>query len=156
MVNKFTKGKVDVSVAEDLADLTFNLLVNCQEKERRLAKQYGLTTTEFRCLRYFSANEVKSKKDIAATMMLSPSRLTRILDGLTEKGFAYREINPKDRRNMIVLLTEQGNKLVSELNEAYLKIHEEILTGIDVKEHKPLVSGMGHLLRALEEWIVKT
>ncbi len=156
MVNKSTSGKVDVSVAEDLADLTFNLLVNCQEREHRLARQYGLTPTEFCCLRYFSKGEVKSNKDIATTMLLSPSRLTRILDGLTEKGFAYREINPKDRRNMVVFLTKQGNELVEDLNIAYIKIHEEILEDIAVRDHKPLIRGMEHLLSALEQWIAKT
>lgn len=35
--------------AEQLANLTFNLLANCQEKETRLAEIHNLTQAEFRC-----------------------------------------------------------------------------------------------------------
>jgi hypothetical protein len=42
-----------------LADLTFNLLATCQEKESRLAEQHGLTQAEFRCLRSFGTEELE-------------------------------------------------------------------------------------------------
>ena len=68
-----------------LADLTFSLLTTCQEKESRLAEQYGLTQAEFRCLRSFGTEENLNNKSIAERMNLSPSRLTRIIDRLVKK-----------------------------------------------------------------------
>jgi DNA-binding MarR family transcriptional regulator len=52
----------------------------------------------------FNTNEVVNNKLIAERMNLSPSRLTRIIDGLVQKGYITREINPSDRRNMKVAL----------------------------------------------------
>jgi len=72
--------------AERLADLTFSLLANCQEKEIRLAEIHSLTQAEFRCLRLFGSNESINNKAIAERMNLSPSRLTRIIDGLFKKS----------------------------------------------------------------------
>ncbi len=143
------------STAERLANLTFNLLANCQEKEVRLAEVHNLTQAEFRCLRLFGKDENLNNKNIAERMNLSPSRLTRIIDGLVEKEYINREIDPTDRRNMRVSLSRKGKQLVRQLNKAYVNIHNEILEDIDVSQHKPLITAMDHLLTALEKWLKK-
>lgn len=142
--------------AEKLANVTFNLLANCQEKEVRLAELHGLTQAEFRCLRLFGTDESLNNKQIAERMNLSPSRLTRIIDGLVKKEYILREINPNDRRNMIVELSKKGQALVTQLNKAYINIHSEILEDIDPDQHLPLITAMNQLLSALEKWLAKS
>lgn len=141
------------STAERLANLTFSLLANCQEKEIRLAELHNLTQAEFRCLRLFGTDENLNNKQIAERMKLSPSRLTRIIDGLVIKEYINREIDPGDRRNMRVTLSRKGRQLVRQLNKAYVDIHNEILEDIDVSQHEPLITAMDHLLTALENWL---
>ena len=141
--------------ASKLADLTFKLLANCQEKEARLAENYGLTQSEFRCLRLFNKNDVLNNKQVAERMNLSPSRLTRIIDGLVAKGYIIRQIEPSDRRNMKVELSKRGKVIVQKLNDAYVNIHKEILEDIDRNQHKPLINAMENLLVALQKWIAK-
>lgn len=141
--------------ATKLADLTFKLLANCQEKEARLAENYGLTQSEFRCLRLFNKNDVLNNKQVAERMNLSPSRLTRIIDGLVAKDYIIRQIEPLDRRNMKVELSKRGKVIVQKLNDAYVKIHQEILEDINKSQHKPLISAMENLLVALQKWIAK-
>ena len=141
--------------AERLANLTFSLLANCQEKELRLASIHHLTQAEFRCLRLFGHDESVNNKKIAERMNLSPSRLTRIIDGLVEKEYINREIDPDDRRNMRVTLSRRGKLLVNQLNKAYVEIHNEILQDIEESQHEPLIIAMQHLLEALENWLKK-
>jgi len=141
------------STAERLANLTFNLLANCQEKEVRLAEVHGLTQAEFRCLRLFGKDENLNNKQIAERMKLSPSRLTRIIDGLVKKEYINREIDPNDRRNMRVTLSKKGKLLVQQLNKAYVDIHNEILEDIEESQHEALITAMEHLLSALENWL---
>jgi DNA-binding MarR family transcriptional regulator len=88
-------------------------------------------------------------------MNLSPSRLTRIIDGLVEKEYILREIDPEDRRNMRVMLSKRGRQLVNQLNKAYVQIHSEILQDIEISQHEPLIVAMQHLLEALENWLKK-
>lgn len=142
--------------ARSLADLTFTLLANCQQKEEKLAEVHGLTQAEFRCLRLFATDETINNKLIANRMNLSPSRLTRIIDGLVNKGYIVREINPADRRNMKLSLSQKGAVLVQQLNKAYINIHREILMDIDESQHKSLITAMTQLLSALEKWIAKS
>ena len=142
--------------AERLANLTFSLLANCQEKEVRLAETHSLTQAEFRCLRLFGSDETINNKAIAERMNLSPSRLTRIIDGLVQKEYISREIDPNDRRNMKVSLSRKGQLLVQQLNKAYIEIHKEILANIEEDQHPPLIRAMTELLSALEQWIGKS
>jgi len=141
--------------ADRLANLTFSLLANCQEKEVRLAEVHGLTQAEFRCLRLFGTDESLNNKQIAERMNLSPSRLTRIIDGLVKKEYINREIDPNDRRNMRVTLSKRGKQLTLQLNKAYVDIHSEILMDIERSQHEPLITAMEHLLVALERWLQK-
>jgi len=146
----------NLTVASRLANLTFSLLANCQEKEEHLAHLHELTQAEFRTLRLFGSHESINNKTIAERMRLSPSRLTRIIDGLVGKEYIERQIDPDDRRNMRVNLSGKGHSLVAKLNKAYIDIHEEILLDIDPSQHEQLITAMTHLLEALEKWLAKT
>lgn len=139
--------------AEMLAHLTFNLLSRCQEKESRLAEQHNLWEAEFKCLRLMSSQENPNNKEIAEKMNLSPSRITRIMDGLIEKGYMVREINKSDRRNMILCLSKKGKNLTTRLNNAFIEIHKEILSEIDDSQHESLIIAMENLHRAIEKWL---
>ena len=69
--------------AERLANLTFSLLANCQEKEVRLAELHHLTQAEFRCLRLFGTDESVNNKQIAERMNLS---LIKLVDKLSSSS----------------------------------------------------------------------
>jgi len=141
--------------AEALANLTFNLLARCQEKENRLAEAHNLLEAEFKCFRIMSSEESLNNKDIAKRMKLSPGRVTRIMDGLVEKGYMEREIDKDDRRNMIITLSRKGKILAHKINGSYVKIHKEILQDIDTSQHKSLIKAMEHLHAAVERWLEK-
>ena len=141
--------------AERLANLTFSLLAKCQEKEAWLAEGHGLFPAEFKCLRLLEKDESLNNKEIAKRMNLSPSRLTRIIDGLVKKGYMQREIDQTDRRNMKLGLSRRGKILTNKLDKAYIDIHQEILQDIDESQHESLINAMGHLHSAIEKWLQK-
>jgi DNA-binding MarR family transcriptional regulator len=142
--------------AERLASLTFNLLAKCQEKEAWVAEQHGLFPSEFKCLRLLGDNENLNNKDIAQKMNLSPSRLTRIIDGLVKKGYMLREIDIKDRRNMRLKVVRKGKLLTHKLDNSYVEIHKEILESIDPAKHEALIVAMENLHFAIEKWLLKS
>ncbi len=116
---------------------------------------HGLFPAEFKCLRLFGADESLNNTQIAKRMKLSPSRLTRIIDGLVTKGYMKREIDQSDRRNMIVILSRRGKILTNKLNKAFVDIHYDILQDIDASQHESLITAMEHLHLAIEKWLQK-
>ncbi|MDZ7307876.1 MAG: MarR family transcriptional regulator, partial [candidate division KSB1 bacterium] len=113
--------------AERLADLTFELLERCQLKRERMAEQLDLTVAEFKLLRGFQQDDVLSVSELARRVDLTSSRLTRIIDGLVEKGIVRREIGSSDRRVMNVTLTAKGREVRAELRRIFVQTHEEII-----------------------------
>ena len=68
-------------LAQRLADLTSELLENCQLKIERTAERLNLTVAEFRLLQSMRNNKVLPAGELAKRIGVSSSRLTRILDG---------------------------------------------------------------------------
>ncbi|MCW8803519.1 MAG: MarR family transcriptional regulator [Ignavibacteriaceae bacterium] len=145
----------EIQKAESLANITFNLLVRCQEKEARLAEAHKLLEAEFKCFRIMGSEENLNNNELAKRMRLSPGRITRIIDGLVEKGYMQRKIDQADRRNMILSLSKRGKNLTNKLTSAYIQIHKEILQEIDVSQHKSLLTAMEQLHSAVERWLQK-
>jgi DNA-binding MarR family transcriptional regulator len=138
------------SDANKLADLTFHILTRYREKEIRFAAKNNLTQGEFRCLKFLGDNACLNNKQIAERMRVTPGRMTRIVDSLVDKKYVNREIDPADRRNMMLTLTESGVSMVQKLNSAYINVHRDILSDIDKQQQKPLLNAMDNLLSALK------
>lgn len=77
--------------------------------ERDLAV-HNLTLGDYQVLVYLSEADERSMRmcDLADLLQLSPSGLTRRLDGLVKTGFVTRESSTTDRRVMKAQLTEEG------------------------------------------------
>ena len=56
-----------------------------------------------------TAGEPQAPGDLAERLQLSSSRVANALKTLERKGFVTREINPEDRRGIIVSITPKGD-----------------------------------------------
>jgi len=141
-------------VAASVADVTFRLLVACQEKERRAAGKVHLSVPEFRVLRVFRNSSSLRVKDLLQLLDEDTSRLSRVLASLEKSGFIVRSIQTDDRRGVRVTLTRKGTNLAGSLERLYVAMHEEILKDIPADLHKPLLDGLENLLVAIERWLL--
>ena len=138
--------------AEKMADVTFRLLDQCQEKQERIAKSLDLTVAEFRLLRALRGEAALSVGDLARRMELSNSRLTRILDGLVDKEVVTREVSRHDRRVIVVELSMRGQKIQKTLTERYLRTHQDILDLLPEGAIDSVIAAMEKLEEAMHEW----
>jgi DNA-binding MarR family transcriptional regulator len=71
---------------------------------------HGLTLGDYEVLGHLSEAEDQRMRmcDLAVALRLSPSGLTRRLDGLVRHGLVERKASPTDRRVMHAHLTEDG------------------------------------------------
>jgi DNA-binding MarR family transcriptional regulator len=79
---------------------------------------HGVTLGDYQVFVFLSEVEGHRMRmvDLAAALHLSPSGLTRRLDGLTRHGYVARVPSLQDRRVMLAVLTDSG---LAKLNEAY-------------------------------------
>lgn len=139
-------------LAMRMADLTYELLHNCSEKLEYLAETLGLALSEFKCLRAFHRETSLSVKDIACRMNLTSSRLTRIVDGLEEKGLVRREIHRDDRRVIHVVLTEKGLEATKVMVRETTDMHASILQNIEPTSRQAVITALEQLATALGAW----
>ncbi len=78
--------------------------------EADLMAEHGLTIGDYGVLAQLSEAPERCMRmcDLAARMHLSPSGLTRRLDGLVRHGLVDRVPSPDDRRVMLAHLTDHG------------------------------------------------
>lgn len=148
--------QASTNTAQDVADLTFELLTNCQQKEVRLSEQLGITVAEFRCLRCFRRERELQVSTLVARLHLSASRITRLLEALENRGYLVRSIDREDRRNILVRLTDKGYDFSRSLEQRYTQIHVEILSGIPEHLHESVVASLENLLSSLVKWLKRT
>ena len=149
------KNTIEYKNAEKISDLTFTLVVLCQEKEQRMSEEFGISQSEFRTIRLFRGEQHISQKILNKRLGLSGSRLTRILDQLQERGFITRREDAGDRREFVIPLTPHGLDLAARLEERHIGIHAEILEAIPGELHAGLGDGMEKMVIAVRDWLMK-
>jgi len=150
-MNLSVKDDIDSS-AELMSRLTCDLGKTCLNKEHFFAAKYNLTPAEFRCLRLFNNKLSMSIKRIAVQMNLTPGRITHILTSLEAKKYIERKIDQKDKRNIIVHLTDSSIPFLKQVNENHIKLHENILNNLPEDKREFIIESMEELIKALKTW----
>lgn len=113
--------------------------------------QHGLNRGEFELL----AAVRRSGKNCRATELSvmtksSGAAITKRLDRLTMQGLITREVLPRDRRVVLVNLTNEGRHLIDELVPAVLDAEKKLLSDFDETEIAELQRLSAKLLNAVE------
>jgi DNA-binding MarR family transcriptional regulator len=98
--------------------------------ERALQDGHGLTMSEFETLDRLTAVDCDKRRmqDLAATMYLSQSALSRAVARLEKSGLVERALCEADRRGIFVTATDAGRRLHAEARRTHLAVLAEHLT----------------------------
>lgn len=93
----------------------------------QLVDDHGLTINDYEVLlRLARAPERRMRRvDLAARVFLTPSGITRLLEGLERCGYVSRLACPSDRRVMWAVLTDEGLAKVTEASRTHFAQIEE-------------------------------
>ena len=140
-------------LAEHMADLTYELLENCQIKIERTAHKLNLTVAEFKLLRSIQDGEKLSAGNLAKRLGLSSSRITRIIDGLVKKEMVRKDVGGNDRRVVDVQLTPIGMETRKQLKDMYTSVHRDIIDLLPSDAGESVMLAMEKLREATHEWV---
>lgn len=71
---------------------------------------------------------------LAKVLGKDKSIIVNIIDTLTGQGFVYREVNPADRREHLLKVTDKAKKIVPRIVEAFEIINKSITEEISEQE----------------------
>jgi DNA-binding MarR family transcriptional regulator len=115
--------------------------------------EHGLTTGEFdvlAALRRAGAPHTLTPTVLARSLMLSPAAMTNRLDKLTAAGLVVRELDPDNRRSILVTLTSDGLASVDAAVADHVANEERLLAGLTADQRAALDELLRTLLGSLE------
>lgn len=110
-----------------------------RNKLHRLMKQryaaeadVQLTVEEFILLNMIQAKTDQILQNIAIATGKNKSVVMRMIDSLEKKGLAKRTVNPDDRRENLLSITDEGVRVVEQYQRIERRLSEELLKDIPV------------------------
>ena len=91
-----------------------HLILAGEHYRQAVAEAIGLGTTESQALSYLAVHGESGQSALAHDLGLTSSAATALVDRLERQGVAERVRHPKDRRRLIIRLTDRGLTMVSE------------------------------------------
>jgi DNA-binding MarR family transcriptional regulator len=115
----------------------------------QLVSEHGLTINDYEVLlRLAQSPERRMRRvDLAESVLLTASGITRLLDGLEREGFVERAQCDTDRRVTYAVLTEEGLEKLREAAETHLGGVQELFAGRYSDEE---LERLGELLGRIE------
>lgn len=89
-----------------------------------------LTIEEFILLNMIEVHTDQILQNIAIATGKNKSVVMRMIDSLEQKGLARRTVNPDDRRENLLSITERGAEVLSQYKEIEKRVSAELLSGI--------------------------
>ena len=96
----------------------------------REAAAYNLTPTEFAVIRLLLIDQEWAPTELAQTLSVDASTMSRAVSKLVDRGVLRRRRPCKNRRMVLLKLTEDGVALGLELHERALAYEERLSQGI--------------------------
>ncbi|MGN0804574.1 MAG: MarR family winged helix-turn-helix transcriptional regulator [Candidatus Coproplasma sp.] len=100
--------------------------------------EMGITGVQVKYLLEVSNEEGVSQDMLAKRMMINKSNVARKLSELEENGFVKREQSTKDKRVMLVYLTEKGRAVIPKLHKENRRWSEILCEGLSEGETQQL------------------
>lgn len=80
----------------------------------RTIERHGLSPTGFFLLRMLVVEDGLRAGEIAKRLMVTPASVTSVVDTLERNGRVVRERSHRDRRGVLIRITDSGRRLIAE------------------------------------------
>lgn len=111
------------------------------DRVKQIFKGFGITHQQYNVLRILRGRKGKPATcgEVKEVMLDKNPDLTRLGDRLTRKGLIERSVNPKNRREIELLITRKGLNLLEEIDPV-IKKNNHFLFNLSDKEAEQLSS----------------
>ncbi|HEL1616030.1 TPA: MarR family transcriptional regulator [Streptococcus suis] len=115
-------------------------------------KEFDLTYTQYLVLVVLWETAPFTLKELGEKLDLASNTLTPLLKRLEEKGYIQRSIPLGDKRQLLVQLTEDGQKLQAILEDKLLSCFRQ-LDGLTIEKKQSYVKYNQELIESLQNYL---
>lgn len=117
---------------------------------RRLARLHGLTEPQAICLNAVNRAGELNPGQLARTVSLSPPTVTGILDRLERRGLIRRERTARDKRQVVICLTDDGRSLLANSPPPLQERFTRRLTELPDSRQRQIARSLNEVVRLME------
>ncbi len=110
-------------------------------------RELGVSPTEGHVVTYLRSYAPAPVGELVRVFGMKQSTLTSMLDRLERDGFLRREINPEDRRSLLIHVTDAGVELAEQLTAQLTRLEAEIRARVSDAE----MDGFRAVMAAVDE-----
>jgi len=132
-----------------IIDFIIELKKKCSIKEDEIQTEYSLSQAEYRSIVCMEPDERITCSDFSQRMELSPSRGSRIIENMIDRGFINYDNVPGDRRAHEISLTVKGKNIRKKVEQKKDECEETIQKQFSSQQVGTLKETLAMLLKAL-------
>ena len=131
-----------------LVDSILELKNRCHIAED-IGRDYKLSEKEIECVLEVGRIDGVCSKSLSSSIDLSPSRGSRVINQLIEKGLLESAPCRGDKRYIELFLTEDGRVCLDAIETKKLECERDILGTLNKRERNTITEGIDLLLKVL-------
>ena len=139
-----------MSSAVAIFDRLLQITMLIQEDLARYFADTALTPARTHLLWELNHLGPSTQQELAATLKVSPRNITGLVDALEAGGFVIRRSHPRDRRAILVTLTEQGIQTTAEMEHERAQIASALIANLSPDQVEQLRQGLDSVAAQLE------
>ena len=101
-----------------------------------------LTMPQLRCLQAITADGTALTTQLARRMNVAVPTMTSMIDGLTERGLVGRHPDPVDRRQVRIVMTDEGHAVLARYQKIVHARLRTLLAHLTTAQKKRLLAAM--------------
>ncbi len=117
--------------------------------EKRL-NYHNITRSQWIALYYIKNNNMITQKQLADKMSLKEPSVVRLVEKMEALGWIHRENNQNDKRTKLLMLTNEGQKIETEMLEIAEHFKSDALDGLSQQELDSFKSTLSKMLDNIE------
>ncbi len=150
IVEQWARARPDLDASPMRVLGRLSRVTRIAERElKALFSEFGLERGEFdvlATLRHAGSPDGMPAGILARSSMVTSGAVTNRLDRLVAKGYVTRDLDPANRRTVIVALTPAGRELIDRAVAAHLDNERRILAALDQHQQDNLAATLRTLL----------
>jgi DNA-binding MarR family transcriptional regulator len=139
-----------VSSAVVIFDRLLQIALLIQDDLARYFADTALTPARTHLLWELNRLGPSTQQTLATTLKVSPRNITGLVDALEAAGFVIRRSHPRDRRAILVTLTEQGSQTIAEMAQERAQIASALIASLSSDQVEQLRQGLDTVAARLE------
>ncbi|MGB4588928.1 MAG: MarR family transcriptional regulator [Clostridiaceae bacterium] len=145
---------MDINILNEAGENIFEMTMAFKTKffnPHSLSKSCEVPPSQIRVLFYLKGHGENTMSILAKHLHISKPNLTPIIDKLLEDGYVERNASSKDRRILIISLSEKGWVFLNELNKTIIENFKERIKSLSDEEIVILNDSAKHFLEIMKK-----